>query len=195
MEQILKRRNELISEYNRLIAKEQAMERQVQENKRALDIFLEVDRVHFQFSKDRIVASLFETQKRLFEEAERLSKLIYETLKNKEANKEDVVDAGNKKEHYIKLNERIKSVVGYNETDIYEMSLAIREIDNMLCLNEENFLRESLMNFKILRDVAKIYTFQEENELFELAQNIIKSLVEKLDAVNKSEEVVSSKQY
>jgi len=188
MENILEKRKKLIEEYEMVVVKEQQLDDMISNNIRPRDVFYEVDKAHFEFAKDRLVALLFETQSGLYDEIEKLSSSICDFLLRSSRGEETLADAEEKREQFVKLNQRIKSVIGYNDTDIYEMGLAIKDIDGVISVQNMSVLKENLMNFKILRDVAKIYSFEEELELFNLAQAIIERLTSKLQQYKQEEE-------
>jgi len=188
MDKILETRKNLLEKYEILRKKEQKLDELVLSKERNKDIIYEVDKAHFCYHKDKIVVELLETQKALFNEIKKVSEEICVVLQDKSKNNnvnnlnERLDFAEERKVAFDKAQERISSVIDFNNDDIYEMELALKEIDNIIYVKDETLLTEALVNFRILRDVANIYSIETENELFEMAQNVLKNLTEKLNS-------------
>lgn len=187
MDKINEYRSQLLEQYKEILKQEENMEEDVLLGKRAEDISFEIDNTKLLYLKVKLQAAFFETLKPQFREVQRLSEEIFYLQSNQKVSNIEVDQANNRKIEFTNLNQKFDNMVYYNNDDLYEISDIMKELERDENLGDAVLIRESIQNARILRNLSRICTIEESQQLFSTLNSVIANLNEKLEELKAEE--------
>ena len=184
MDEIIKKRESLIREYQEVSQQETQMEKDVLLGKRNDDLFFMVEEAKLSYKKDKICAALFETIVPFFEKVCSLTEEIVEAMKRSGKYSDELKLLKKRQVGFQELKDRILYIVNQCDNDLYEMGIAIKEIDEDCQKGKKEDIKESVENFRILRGISKICGFEEGMEFFDRMQSAVEKYTRKLESLN-----------
>ena len=152
-------------------------------NRDEKNVVYRTKKVKLEYEKNKILLEILTNNEKLFKTIEDLSSKILEEkkklLKSDPENMNFLEDFEFANERYVNLSKAHSMIcnnVRYAEDELYECNKAIKELDNAIDKQDSTLIEEWLTNVKILLNLTKIFSLEEQEDLAFMADNVINNL-------------------